>query len=890
MKAIFYWRYVTRAVWRGGQRTILAVLCVAIGVMAIVALQLVGNMVSDSLTGNVRDLNGGDLKVTDVSLTANRLQFFSQLQAQGTITAYTAVSSNLGSAQSPHPIARFDILMVDPGGAPLASTPIFEEPRHGQLSEILNATTIVLTHSLAQQMDAHVGDSFTVTLADTHAATLTVGGIVANGGQFQQPLAVMAFDTRAAFHETNDQPLFYTTVYADVPGHSASGVNSLANQIQGQVGDATIVTANDLLQNNRQVVNGIQSFLRIIGLVALLIGGMGIVNTMQVLLRRRRLEIAMLKAGGYTSRDLVALFGLEAGLLGLIGGALGAAAGIGVSFVIQGSVERALALTLPASIDPKIVASGVAVGLVTALIFGLLPIAEASQIRPIAVLRELPEGTRLMSRASVILLGLVVVALFYLLALAILHDPLLAMAVISGAAVVFGALYLLFSLVVGIMSRLALPGFIPGKATITLALRNLGRQRGGTVATQIALFVGVFAVGLILVLGQGLQAQYAQGGNDVNAIIWTPNLSAVQQQLQQTPSVTRMDVYRATGFSPMTINGNDITSEVANHQYDRDGLALLNGILGFDLAHGHIPAAPDFTLVAGRMLNAGDAGTDNVVVDMATQSAPLALKLGDQITVQYFSKNAARGGETPSGNPNVTVTIVGFYQNNTGVSSLQLPLLADYAAIDAVGGDNATYELGVHINPRNADAVLTQLQTSLPGQVSFHSYVESLAGIENYLSNLLLVLEAIVLPALLAGIINIANAVALAMLDRRREIGILKAVGHTSRRVLATIALEQGMAALTASLLAMVCAVGLSLFLVASLGSGTSGAVTGVTGKAGPAGTDGPSPSGASLPIAIPMTTVVAVLVGCAVLGIVVSAIVAWGATHRRPLEALRYE
>ena len=86
----------------------------------------------------------------------------------------------------------------------------------------------------------------------------------------------------------------------------------------------------------------IRYFLQIVGLLALLIGGVGIVNTMQVLLRRRQIEIAMLKTAGYRRGDLYALFGVEAGLLGLLGGIVGAAAGIGVSFLVKGLVENSL--------------------------------------------------------------------------------------------------------------------------------------------------------------------------------------------------------------------------------------------------------------------------------------------------------------------------------------------------------------------------------------------------------------------------------------------------------------------------------------------------------------------------------------------------------------------
>ena len=64
MKASMYFNYTSRSLLRGGLRTLLAVFCVAVGVMAIVALQLVGSMLQNSLTSSTRDTNGGDIAVT----------------------------------------------------------------------------------------------------------------------------------------------------------------------------------------------------------------------------------------------------------------------------------------------------------------------------------------------------------------------------------------------------------------------------------------------------------------------------------------------------------------------------------------------------------------------------------------------------------------------------------------------------------------------------------------------------------------------------------------------------------------------------------------------------------------------------------------------------------
>src|SRR5512146_3274252 len=107
MKAGFYWSYASRSLVRGGQRTMLAVFCIAVGVLAIVALQLVGNMFNDALTTNIRAGNGGDISVRSdiVPMTAEQVATFDTLKAQGQITSYTAVAES--QAQSSDTSGQF---------------------------------------------------------------------------------------------------------------------------------------------------------------------------------------------------------------------------------------------------------------------------------------------------------------------------------------------------------------------------------------------------------------------------------------------------------------------------------------------------------------------------------------------------------------------------------------------------------------------------------------------------------------------------------------------------------------------------------------------------------------------------------------------------------------
>src|SRR5258708_28348129 len=102
----------------------------------------------------------------------------------------------------------------------------------------------------------------------------------------------------------------------------------------------------------------------------------------------------MLKTLGYRRLDLFLLFGLEAGLLGMAGGVVGGAAAPGVSFLVRNLVQQTLSINIPFVLDPLTIGGGVLIGLVTALIFGLMPIVQAANIRPLNVIRELPEGSR----------------------------------------------------------------------------------------------------------------------------------------------------------------------------------------------------------------------------------------------------------------------------------------------------------------------------------------------------------------------------------------------------------------------------------------------------------------------------------------------------------------
>src|SRR5947209_16147640 len=109
LSARFYWTYATRSLRRGGQRTVFAIFCIAVGVMAIVALQLASLIVSNNLTSNVRAANGGDISARQdiVPFRQADLPFFDDLKRRGLSTGATAVADDRGIAYHgtrPYPV------------------------------------------------------------------------------------------------------------------------------------------------------------------------------------------------------------------------------------------------------------------------------------------------------------------------------------------------------------------------------------------------------------------------------------------------------------------------------------------------------------------------------------------------------------------------------------------------------------------------------------------------------------------------------------------------------------------------------------------------------------------------------------------------------------------
>lgn len=954
MKLGLYWKYATRSLIRSGQRTVLAIFCIAVGVMAIVALQLVGISINQALTANVVAANGGDIHVSAISapLRQSDLDVVTQLKQAGKITEYaTAYGVPSQITLDSGEIVNPDLIGVS-SNFPLVDDANYIKPSSDlHTKDLLQGNNVVIDSSTFDALKAHVGDTLQVKTQDDRLVPVKIAGVYTAGNGFGNGTIYMSATALSAVPNVQGKPVpvSYTGFYLTVP---SANVTSVKNTLTEQIPAATVRSAQDLLKQRQDQVNQIRLFLQIVGLLALFIGGIGIINTMQVLLRRRRVEIAMLKTTGYSQRDLYGFFGLEAALLGLAGGLVGTLLALGASGIVRTVVEKAFQVNLPVVLDTFTLSYGILIGLFTALIFGILPIVQASQIRPLSVLRESEDGTGRSSwLLSSVLLALLM-ALFIGLAWSIIGDLLKATFIVLGGTAILFAMAAGFGLLVVAISKLpiyekpsprillwilaafgivigagvafgilsasgfgltllganvggtvgsilsygqivltgfgvvllggagvfflatiidAIVMFTPRtwKTAVMLAYRNMGRQRIRTTITLTALFVGVFAIGVVLLVGQGVKdainniltnsLQYnvfvlAPDSEHTALASQVPNLPGLQAgKYTDNPVAANLSVVSINGVDIKTVLTNDPLKEFRNkdHIGTQGIVTYLSAVQGYYLDSGKASDLPDKSaIVKGQNLQPSDAGTNNVVLPNDLELPPLNMKIGDTFIVQNLQGQSE------------TLHVVGFWNTQSLSSATAFAtVFADAKLTQTLGGDQTLDVYSLKVDPSKEIALRKELNHQVP-TAQVVSIADLSAIIDQVLNGLISMLTTIASLALIAALIIIANAVALAMLERRREIGILKSVGHTSGSVLATVLIENGLVGALGALVAMLL-VG-TLLGVLTLASHIN--------------------FGFNLPI-------IALIVGSsAIVTMIISALVAWTATRVRPIEVLRYE
>ncbi len=153
--------------------------------------------------------------------------------------------------------------------------------------------------------------------------------------------------------------------------------------------DFTLQTPDELMESFNTIINVVQGVFIGIALLSLLVGIIGIMNTMYTSVLERKKEIGIMKAIGAQKKDILTLFLLESGLLGLVGGIIGILLGIGLATAVEKISTKILGATfLKASYSIGLILGSLALSFIIGLLAGTLPAKQASEENPTETLRD----------------------------------------------------------------------------------------------------------------------------------------------------------------------------------------------------------------------------------------------------------------------------------------------------------------------------------------------------------------------------------------------------------------------------------------------------------------------------------------------------------------------
>lgn len=842
-RIFFYLRYAWRNLSRSARWTTFGVFCIGAGVATVVALRTLGLAIGDSLVDNVRQNLHGDIRVSTESMSGgfaafnfdSEIERFSQDDValieervrieRGTMTAYSQIPGlqitrlDAVTVGRPQFVSAF---LVDPATFPPTGEIRAQDPPGVLLSDLLAGdNVVVVSRNLADQNGIAVGD--TVRVSGTEEE-FTVTGIVATDIESGIQNLIAGFFGFAYLGKSEAETLGVdsapTIISVALPdGTSDADVERVSQEIRsGSFSGWMINTRPDLAEDYAVIGDYIGRFIVIMGLGALLIGGVGIINTMLVMVGRRSNEIAALKTFGLKGRQVFWLFMSEAFLLGLMGSILGCVLGVGLSVIVNQYGEAFLQQGLRWRLYPEALAYGLTLGMVVTLVFGVLPILTANKIRPAAILR--PNETSI-PRAGVFH-SLIAIALVILviggIAGAIIGDIPAGPrgSVISGVIVgwigvlltlmILGVLVVLFWLIVWVVSKL--PAF--GIVDLRLALRNLTARRLRTATTLMALAAGMFALSAITFVGVGtremLQIQLSQslGGNVllfplasvVSPVLAEAALDAGLEGIEGIQYRTRTEGY---GGVLEAIDGTEPEFALPFNMDEEDMPARARRAFSSIQMMARITNNPIFAqnIVEGRAITPEDNGQFVMVLPdtFGSEFTNITPQIGSIVRVRMESRV-------------YEFEVIGF-ERSSGSMGFTGQAVIPPGTLPSQGGFSGFTIL--QVDPARLNETLLDL-SALP--LVFTLDITFIDGFLNRIINQFAAIPTVVgLLSLLAAAVTMANTVSLATLERRRQIGILKAVGLKGGRVLRIMIIENVLIGLLGGFLG----IGVSALMVAAM-------------------------------------------------------------------------
>jgi putative ABC transport system permease protein len=619
-------------------------------------------------------------------------------------------------------------------------------------------TEVVVNRGAADAGDLAVGD--TTTVLTPEPVEVTIVGLATFGdedGLGGVTFTAFALDDAMRWVAKSPDQVSSVAVQAE----DGVAQDELATRIGGVVPDGVEATTGaDITSEatdeiDQTFLDMLLMFLTLFAGIALLVATFSIYNTFSIIVAQRTRQAALLRALGARRSQVLRSVVFEALLVGLVASMVGLAAGVAVAGLLKGMFD-AFGFALPAGgiiVTGGTIATGLVVGVLVTLIAGVFPAIKASRVAPLAAIREVAVERTSPSRGRVGAgVATIVAGIGLTLVAALSSSDMLSVLGVGAVLTVIGAVVL--GPVVAHPAAAALGSPVARLRGMTgdLARQNAMRNPRRTAGTASALMVGVAVVTLFTVFAASLQASIDRTidrsfGGDLVVTTGPFGGGGISPELA-TEVGDLPEVERAVGVGMGAVQVDGDTKQVSIVDP-----AQLEHVL-------------DLGVSGGSLDEVGDG--EVAVADSTAEANDWAL--GDTVPVTFAD------GQVED------LTIAATYETQGPVAGYLVPraVWAPHAVqdidalvlVDAADGTSLA----------DAKAAVTDVADRFGGP-DVEDREQFAATMTSGVDLMLGVIYALLALAIVIALMGIANTLSLAIHERTRELGLLRAVGQTRRQV-----------------------------------------------------------------------------------------------------------
>jgi putative ABC transport system permease protein len=769
----FMWAMAWRET-RGSFRHFLFFLtCLALGVGALVGISGFAFSLESAIQKEARNLMAGDLEIrSHQPLSSQSVSMIQALQGQGILftTVYELIAMVSGMNATVTQLVELEAVGA---GYPFYGRFITEPP--GAAKDFLDDHNALVEEALLIRLNLKVGDRIKLGQAE-----FTITGVIKKepdrvAGTFSLGPRVMISQeglTRTELIQPGSRVRYRTLL--KLP--QTANLEAIKSQIETALAAEKVrVTAYQEAQPRlRRFLKNLTTYLGLVGLTALLVGGIGVANSVQVFLRGKMDSLAILKCLGAGSGTIFRVYLLQTLLLGLLGCLAGVALGLGIQTLFPVLLSGFLPADLEWHRSFLPVAQGIAMGLLTTLLFSLAPLLGIWGVPPAYIFRrdfipaESAQSPASGKQSRFVSVGMIAVVVGGLVCLAIWQAESFN---VGGLFIgVLAASLLLLRLGAGLGIRMVKAVRRPRSLMWRHGLANLYRPGSQATLSVLSIGVGVTVILAVHLVEMSLLGQVGENvPRDAPSFFFIDIQTDQKDQFQQlllqqgkNPEMTPIVRGRLHAVGDQKVAEMDLTGRSDAWYFQREYVVT---------SQESLPR--DNRVARGRWWDPGDAFVSPQISAEADAAHHLGVDIGSTLTFDIQGVL-------------ISATVTSIREVNWGSMSTNFFVIFSPGALE---GAPTTYIATVRTMPEEDATLQRQVVSAFPN-VTAINIRHVLDTVRQVLERIGLVVRFMGVFTIAVGLVVLAGAIATTRHWRTRESVILKTLGATRGLVAKTFAVE----------------------------------------------------------------------------------------------------